>query len=372
MEFQIKKPEPVYAQLTSHFRGLILAGTWTSGSRLPSIQQLALQFGTNYRTVHTALTPLVREGLVTRVHGSGTFVRERIKRLSSAGIYFSTDPLQSSSPSYQALGKVLREKLSAQKIDFSIWIDPRPTEKQGRPLPALQRAIERKEVQSLLIAMAPPLTVSGLERLPVISCAIGNAVDRKLGRGWVNVDFAHMFRTSLQELRRLGCRTVGLISSIHTRPTRWDLHFEERQLWFYDKFLEIVDSQDMKTRNNWIMAPAGYPTNIERMGYDSFRNLWRQDEHPEGLLVFPDVAARGVATACVEMGVQVPRDLKLVFHCNEGVELLCPLPVSWIENRISRLAEAALELLHKQFNGESIQPVLIPSRLYSLGEKRVI
>ncbi|WP_016906727.1 GntR family transcriptional regulator [Streptomyces xiaopingdaonensis] len=65
---------PLYAQLVEDLRSGIEAGRWPVGSRLPSERELCRQFDVSRITVRHAIDTAVREGLVERVHGVGTFV----------------------------------------------------------------------------------------------------------------------------------------------------------------------------------------------------------------------------------------------------------------------------------------------------------
>jgi DNA-binding LacI/PurR family transcriptional regulator len=106
------------------------------------------------------------------------------------------------------------------------------------------------------------------------------------------------------------------------------------------------------------------------LGYNQFKSLWALSKHPDGLLINPDVCARGAVAACIELGVNVPRDLKLVLHRNAEVKFLCPLSVSWIEMNATQVAEAAVEQVLKQFNGQPVQPFVQPFRLHPLGGEK--
>ncbi len=56
----------------------IRIGNFTRGSALPPERELADQIGVSYMTLRKAVGALVEEGLLTRNHGSGTFVRSEI------------------------------------------------------------------------------------------------------------------------------------------------------------------------------------------------------------------------------------------------------------------------------------------------------
>jgi GntR family transcriptional regulator len=69
-------PMPLYAQLAARLRGQIAEGVYRPGQRIPSEHELAAGFGVGRPTVRQATEMLVRERLLSRLRGSGTYVRE--------------------------------------------------------------------------------------------------------------------------------------------------------------------------------------------------------------------------------------------------------------------------------------------------------
>jgi DNA-binding transcriptional MocR family regulator len=65
---------PLYRQIVNQFREYIRTGALPVGSRLPTVRELAHQYGLTRLTVHTAYAELQAEGLVEAVVGRGTFV----------------------------------------------------------------------------------------------------------------------------------------------------------------------------------------------------------------------------------------------------------------------------------------------------------
>lgn len=68
--------QALYIQAAEYIREKIAAGDYPVGSQIPTENELALQLGVSRPTVRQALDTLAREGRVTRVKGSGTFVSE--------------------------------------------------------------------------------------------------------------------------------------------------------------------------------------------------------------------------------------------------------------------------------------------------------
>ena len=73
---------PLYKQLMQRLKNDITAGVYPAGERIPGEQALCAEvYGVSRVTVRKALEEIVREGLLVRRQGKGTFVaQEKIKR----------------------------------------------------------------------------------------------------------------------------------------------------------------------------------------------------------------------------------------------------------------------------------------------------
>lgn len=69
-----RSPIPLYRQLADALRDRIRRGEYPPGSRIPSEHELAARFGIGRPTVRQATDLLIRQHLLTRRRGAGTFV----------------------------------------------------------------------------------------------------------------------------------------------------------------------------------------------------------------------------------------------------------------------------------------------------------
>lgn len=67
--------EPIYIRVAEELEGAMLRGEYDAGSRLPTEQALAGEYGINRHTAAQALNYLQSKGLIYRVRGRGSFVR---------------------------------------------------------------------------------------------------------------------------------------------------------------------------------------------------------------------------------------------------------------------------------------------------------
>lgn len=99
---------PVYTQLADIIKEDIASGCLKPGLRIPSEANLAQQYNVSPMTVRQAVGVLVEEGLVERVHGSGTFV----KRIEVGATTFGLEALDEVLSNTDALeAKVLKSDI---------------------------------------------------------------------------------------------------------------------------------------------------------------------------------------------------------------------------------------------------------------------
>lgn len=65
---------PLYSRIHEYARDQISNGVWRPGDRLPSENELARQFQVSRITVKQAMSALVKEGMIYRIQGKGSFV----------------------------------------------------------------------------------------------------------------------------------------------------------------------------------------------------------------------------------------------------------------------------------------------------------
>ena len=69
--------KPIYEQITSQIKNLILAGTLQEGEMLPSMRLLAKELRISVITTKRAYEDLERDGFIETVTGKGSFVAGR-------------------------------------------------------------------------------------------------------------------------------------------------------------------------------------------------------------------------------------------------------------------------------------------------------
>lgn len=71
--------KPIYEQITSQIKGMIMNGTLHAGDALPSMRLLAKELRISVITTKRAYEDLERDGFITTVVGKGSFVKDTDK-----------------------------------------------------------------------------------------------------------------------------------------------------------------------------------------------------------------------------------------------------------------------------------------------------
>lgn len=108
--FNIATAAPLYAQIAVRLRAQIAAGEYARGARIPSEHELATRFSVGRPTVRQATDILVRDRVLLRRRGAGTFVADEpaeVDLFSVAGTIASFRE-RGITPKTRIVGKVSR------------------------------------------------------------------------------------------------------------------------------------------------------------------------------------------------------------------------------------------------------------------------
>ena len=68
-----RDPLPVYEQIKLNLQHMMLSGTFTRDTKLPSVRELASQLAINPNTIQRAYRELEAEGLIVTIPGKGSY-----------------------------------------------------------------------------------------------------------------------------------------------------------------------------------------------------------------------------------------------------------------------------------------------------------
>lgn len=358
LNLDIERPKVMYRQISDQIRSLILSGQLQPGAKLPPTTELAARWNTHAATIHAALSPLVKEGLLTRRPKIGTFVSKRTARLTQVAVYYSSDIWGHEANAFKrAVHVELTRLLQAEKIELQVWFDSRPARQHGKAWQQLAAAAERREFQAIIATDVPHEVVKWMQQLPVPAAYFTYAsVPNK-----VALDFGQFAEASVAYLKKQGCRSAGVISILEPgQPASQKSSTVSRD--FYEHFTEVCWLQGLAVRNEWIRTAHGFvpDESQEEFGYNEFKEIWRQSTRPDGLVVFPDTSVPGVITAILEQRVNLPEELTLVAHKHTEINFLCPIEISLLYSSTREIAHALFSQIQRQLRGEVCVPIVLP------------
>ena len=98
-----RDPRPIYEQIQSELRRLMLTGALPPGSRLPSVRELAGQLAINPNTIQRAYRELESDGYILSVAGKGSFVAQ-VDKLAEQQKKQAVEAFQAAALRLRALG----------------------------------------------------------------------------------------------------------------------------------------------------------------------------------------------------------------------------------------------------------------------------
>jgi len=334
--------KPKYKIVAEDLRSQIASGRHKEGEQLPSIQQLVRTYGVSLSTVRQSLQELSNEGLIRAEHGRGVFVNDRISSGEFAIVVQAKRLSESASPYHRlgctALAAVLHEEFPGCQTRLHVGKRPRWGDAFADTLDLLERHVSSRLRGVFSLEDISSIEESLLEKgIPLV------AVGTPSARYCVYFDSRQLVTLGLKQLRKVGCRSVGIIRfsgpdavgvEIRREKTKWQQHDSEF--------------------HSYTVQPES-ANSVERRGYECFMDLWQRPGRPEGVLVGDDILGRGVLRAILQLGISVPQELRLVSHSNRGVELPYHLPVTRLEFDHGRLVREAVAMMSKLLGGEKPQ-----------------
>ena len=142
LSINIERPATVIDQISKQVRSLIKEEKFAPGSRLPSTAALAKLWGSDVKSVHFAMTRLVKESLIYRKAGVGTFVRELPGALQKVCLYYPPKALGSRGSLFQeSLYESLTQELEGRGIEIQVWVcllytSPSPRDRTRSRMPS--------------------------------------------------------------------------------------------------------------------------------------------------------------------------------------------------------------------------------------------
>ncbi len=312
-------------QIADFFRNAIIAGTYRPGDHLPGMRALAGQLGVGVGSVQWAMNQLANEGWIQRCRGSGTIVCEQRAELTTIGLFHFSYGVLGANPFGRLLIEAVEAECHRRKLHFRLYLE-RLENRSAEPILAAYR---RREFQAAIVLGLHDLIKKEVERLP-IPCAV-------LSERFPDNRFEE---AAVSAVAANGGQRLALIYTFTRRSRQTQLRNFTRLAGACG--LGFAPERDAFTPSAQI--PPGDTELTQRFGYELMLQLWRRPgPRPDSLVVYPDDLVPGVLMALLELGIQVPNELRLFLHRNAERRMLCPVDCVFVENRIVDFARALIE-----------------------------
>lgn len=347
--FSALRPQPVDEQIADLLRRRIAGGDLPAGTRLPPTDVLARQLGVSIARIQSALRPLVRAGLLDRRQRQGTVVRAAPPAIARVGLYRGATRGWGGRDRFAArLERVLGAHLAAQGVACTAFHDPRPEPQRTTLLAELRQALRTGAIDALIACESDHHLARLMRSLPIP--VAGGSSRGAPGPG--DYDFRQFADAGAACLAARGCRSAGLVSVVGDPPAggRPPAHAAAR---LPALFRQACQARGLATNDGWIHRPSGgvREAEAEAFGRACVQALWAGPARPDGLLVYTDLAARGVVAGLLAALDDDTPPPALALHRNRELGLFCPFPADFLEARLEHMAEALWQRVLAQRQG---------------------
>ncbi len=343
----IDSTRPKYERLRDHFVSEMIEGRLKPGTALPSEQRLAELFGVARNTVRQTLASLEQDGIVSRIHGKGTFIQEQAlqKFRNRTGLLALIVP-ETQEGFYPSLLKSFNT--AAEKISHQVIVchTNNEIERQGNTiLQLIDREVAGVAIVPTTTPETPVYQIRQLQKhgIPVVFCS------RKvedIQAPWLSIPFEKIGHLAGKSILQAGHRRTGFLSSHPSQATfAYESGFRRAiQELAPETSLQVYygtgSNPDMHSREADIRAE------LERM-------VINNPSPPTALFISYDSLAEMVYLQLTQAGYRIPQDISLVSFGGSyrGSAICRQLTTITIDEHY--MAEQAVSLLEQMRIGEA-------------------
>ncbi len=297
---------PKYIKLKEYLLAAINEGRLQPGDCIGSENNLGSDFGISRPSVRNAIDELIKEGLVNRVPGKGTFVADPASRSfvqSSKVISFVVPDVQTPfiGPIYKGVQRVAEENGYALAVYSSDW----QIEKENRNI---RLAMERGECGTIIFPNWGRHNYSEILELKKSGYpfVLIDRYFRDIPTDYVVVDnFMGAFE-AVEYLIGLGHTSIAHVMGLP--GTANDARLEGYKQALLGKGLKVQEG-------NMLMIGSAEEDQTEphqACGYEETLELLQKKNRPTAIFAGSDFIALGVIQAAKSMGLSVPDDIAVV------------------------------------------------------------
>ncbi len=299
-----------YRAVIDWIRQAVASGALRRGDRLPSEKELCEQFGLSRQTIRHATGELEKEGLLTRVRGSGTYIGggislQRTPKFNNIAVVSTYVNSYIFPPTIRGIESVLAEAGYSTQLAFT-------DDLVSRERLILTNLLEKGNIDGLIIEPSKSaLPNPNLElyrrllenRIPIL---FFNASYEELRLPCVRIDDVQTARQATEVLIRAG--HTSMFAILHLEDVQGKLR--------YKGFTEAVEAAGLRPEDQgffWL-DNIGFQ-DLERVADYLFERL----EGHTGVLCYNDEVAFKLIQLAQKRGIGIPEDLSVVSIDNSNL-----------------------------------------------------
>lgn len=318
---------PIYHQIRTALADLVAQGVWKPGDQIPGERDLARHFGVSTLTVNKAVQGLVRDEILTRERGRGTFVANP-QRGRTARFAIVTLKVADNCWDYyfSSLVAGIQAALLPLGLDHSITFleDCNAQVADG---------LAHRRIRGLLFIAPHESRWPEIERLHAqgTPCVV-------VGGSWegarvpcVDSDNVGGATAAMQHLLALGHRRIGTIQGALSQPNHRD------RLRVYH---QMMARHNLPVRPDWVVD-GWFP----REPVDAVRRMLTSPDRPTAVFAvgyFPAISTIQIAK---EIGLRVPEDLSVVGFDDPSSAAYFDPPLTTVRQPLEEMGQVAMEML---------------------------
>jgi len=345
---------PKYWQVKGRIEAEMIAGRLGPGVALPTELDLAKSFGVGRNTVRQALAALEEEGLVSRIRGKGTFVRERKGKV----VRHDQDTLalvmnNAKDPAHISLLQGFEAAAGAIQCNALICSTDNDVAKQGNVLfHLLDCGIQGVALVPTTDQPTPTFQIRQLQQhgIPVVFCHRGvNGVKAPM----VPIPFYDVGRMAGEAFVKHGHRRVAFFCADPSPVYRpyWEGVRDgvqagggdlTEECTFYSNKCTFYSIESDTTENKSVLA--------------ALKRMCARPDRPTAIFASVDVLAEVIYLALGTLGLNVPEDMSLISEGGPWREGAITRLLTSVTVPESEMGRRVVELLAQMGSGErSIQ-----------------
>ena len=351
-------PKPLYRQIMTIIQDQIGKGQFKTGEKLCTERELSRKYKVSKLTVNKALDELVRDKLLYRRRGRGTFVApgasDRVEPEEQKVLHFIVPDIEDIfiSEIYRGVGKL--SKRNNYKV--AIFSSDRSIQKENENIRFL---LKQDGIGAIILPNWGKTNIGEIfklkqEKIPFV------LIDRyfpDIETDYVIVDNVAGASNAVRHLINLGHRRIGHIggmncSSDNDRLEGYRLALSKAGIPYAPFLVKRISEFTEEQKGRFEPDELG--------GYKGMKELLKLDDRPTAIFAGSDYIAIGALRAIKEADLNVPNDAALVSFDDLKIASMLEVPLTTVRQPKYEIGKTATEILMKRFKardiGEEIEP----------------